>query len=373
MRGVFLLTVAVATLYVAGIYYTPAGLLAGSIELVLFLFMAAWVLFLRKKIYGIILPGENGMQRESVLPCRLKVTNRGRCPVWLWDAKVLWVQDGQKNERKLSGQVEELGEAQAGFQISAQHCGFVELSLRRFRVWDPMRLIGMGVKSGVNFRGGRPALRIPVFPPRSVLRVESARGETLQAFGSDQDPAPAVGNEVWEVQQYREYQAGDSVKAIHWNLSARSEELWVKEYSRSDAHRIGLFVDLVQRKPMDVGGKDAFYEIFLALLMGLLEKYDSVWLHWFDWQEKQWEVRHITEAEQYREVLPCLYEAGWIPAGQLDEKSYREERIARLGASMLQFDSQLRLSFGGAEELVLKQFSPQDYRQEIVEQKVVIP
>lgn len=216
-------------------------------------------------------------------------------------------------------------------------------------------------------------MRILVFPPQSVFRVESARGETLQAFGSDQEPAPAVGNEVWEVQQYREYQAGDSVKNIHWKLSARSEEFWVKEYSRGDAHRIGLFLDLAQRKPMDADGKDAFYEIFLALFLGLLEKYDSVRLHWFDWQEKRWEVRHIIEAEQYREVLPQLYEAGFIPADQIDEKTYREERIVRVGAGMLQFDTELRLSFGGAEELVLKQFSRYSYRQEIREQKVVIP
>lgn len=216
-------------------------------------------------------------------------------------------------------------------------------------------------------------MRIPVFPPKNVLRVESARGETLQDFGSDQEPAPSVGNDVWEVQQYREYQAGDSVKNIHWKLSARSEELWVKEYSRGDAHRIGLFLDLAQRKPLDADGKDAFYEIFLALLMGLAEKYDSVYLHWFDWKEKRWEVRRIAEAEQYREILPRLYEAGFIPADQIDEKTYREERIVRVGTAMLQFDSELRLSFGGAEELVLKQFSLQSYRHEIAEQKVVIP
>lgn len=360
---------AIATLYVAGIYHAPEGLFAGFIELVLFLFMWVSVFFLRRKIYGVILPDKNEMQRECVLPCRLKVSNRGIWPVWRWDAGISWAQDGQKNRRKLSGQVEEQGETQAEFEISAPHCGFVELRLQRLRVWDPLRLLHIRV----SFKGEKPVLRIPVFPPENVLQVESARGETLQALGSDQEPAPAVGNEVREVQQYREYQAGDSVKNIHWKLSARSEELWVKEYSRGDEHRIGLFLDLVQRKPLDAEGKDAFYEIFLALFMGLMEKYDSVYLHWFDWQEKCWEVRRIVEAEQYHEVLPQLYEAGFIPADQIDEKTYREERIVRVGTAMLQFDLQLRLSFGGAEELVLKQFSLQNYRREIAEQKVVIP
>lgn len=369
MRGIFLLAAAIGTLYVAGIYHAPAGLFAGSVELALFLFLSVSIYFLRRKIYGVVLPDQNGMQREQALPCRLKVSNRGRWPVWLWDARVLWKQDGRKNRRKLSGQVEARGEARAEFEISAPHCGFVELRLQRLRVWDPLRLFHIRVR----FKGGKPVLRIPVFPPKNVLRVESARGETLQDFGSDQEPAPSVGNDVWEVQQYREYQAGDSVKNIHWKLSARSEELWVKEYSRGDAHRIGLFLDLAQRKPLDADGKDAFYEIFLALLMGLAEKYDSVYLHWFDWKEKRWEVRRIAEAEQYREILPRLYEAGFIPADQIDEKTYREERIVRVGTAMLQFDSELRLSFGGAEELVLKQFSLQSYRHEIAEQKVVIP
>lgn len=369
MRGILVLAMAAVTLYVAGIYHFPAGLYAGFTELTLFVLGTVSLYFLRRKLYGVILPDENGMQQERALHCRLKVTNRGRWPVWRWDAVACWKQDGQKAVKKLSGQVKERGEAVDEFEITAQHCGFVELRLQRLRVWDPLRLLHIRVR----FKEGRPVLRLPVFPPQNVLRVESARGETLQDSGSDQEPAPAVGNEVWEVRQYREYQPGDCVKNIHWKLSARSDELWVKEYSRGDAHRIGLFLDLAEREPLDADGKDVFYEIFLALITGLAQKYDCICVHWFDWREKQWEFWRIVEAEQYREILPRLYEAGFIPADQIDEKTYREERIVRVGAAMLQFDPQLRLSFGGAEELVLKQFSRQGYRREIAEQKVVIP
>ena len=68
-----------------------------------------------------------------------------------------------------------------------------------------------------------------------------------------------------------------------------------------------------------------------------------------------------------------MYEAGWIPAERIDEKTYREEKNAHIGTDILQLDADLRLSYGGGQELVLKRFSLERYRQEIAEQKVVIP
>lgn len=369
MRGVLLLITAAATLYIAGLYHAQTGLFAGCAEAALFVVMAAAAFRLPGRCGGAVVPGEDGMRRESGMTCFLRVDNRGRMPVWFWNAKVRWTQGDHKSGQKLSGQVKGCGQERVAFEISAQHCGFVELRLKRLWVWDPMRLFRMRVRLDRE----KQAVRIPVFPPRNVLRVETAQGETVQTFGTDQTPLPMVGNDVREVQQYREYQAGDSMRSIHWKLSAKSDELWVKEYSKADEHRVGLFLDLIEREKPDIQRQDAFYEIFMALLLGLLDRYDSVYLYWFDWKQKKWVEERAAEAEQYHEILPKLYEAGWIPAEQIDEKTYREEKGARVGTDILQLDADLRLSYGGGQELVLKRFSLERYRQEIAEQKVVIP
>lgn len=369
MRAVLLLILSASTLYVAGIYHAPGGLFAGAAEFVLFCAMWISSRLMRRRVEGTIVPERFGTHRGGALPCRLTLRNRGRWPVWCWDACVVWRQGDHKSKCRLTGQMEGMGETAAEFDISAEHCGFVEMDLKRLRVWDHMHLFHGKVRQG----GKRPALKIPVFPPLNVLRVESAQGETIQATGSDQTALPMVGNDVREVQQYRPYGSGDSVKDIHWKLSARSEDYWVKEYSRAEEHRVGLFLDLVAREPVDEERADAFYEIFLALLLGMLDRYESVYLYWFDWAGKELVTHRVTGEEEYREILVRLYEAGFIPAADVDEKAYQDEKRARLGSSLLQLDADLRLSYGNAGELLLNRFSEQNYRREIAEQKVVIP
>lgn len=370
MKGLLLLIVAVATMYVAGIYRVSVGLFVAVIELLLFLIMFVVVRHLRGKVSGRIVPADEGLQRGGIMPCRLVVENSGRLPIWFWDATLAWSQDAPIGKHKLSGQVRDRGLEQAEFEISAQHCGFVTVTLLQMRVWDYLRLFCKKVK--IN-KKGCSAARIAVFPGRRVLKVESASGENVPIPGADMEPLPLVGLDVQEVLQYREYQAGDSVKNIHWKLSARNEEIWVKEYSKSEELRVGLFLDLVQRSSISVEQKDAFYEILYALLLGLLEKYDSVYTHWFRWEDKTMITKRVTSEEQCHEILTALYDTERISADEIDENSYREERVSKVGDALLQFDEELRLSYGEPGILLLKQFSVQNYGQEIEEQKVVIP
>ncbi|MCH5344525.1 MAG: DUF58 domain-containing protein [Acetatifactor sp.] len=370
MKGILLLIVAAVTMYVAGTYRVPAGLFTAVIEILLFLIMFIAVRRLRRKLSAKIVPIGEGLQRMRVMPCSLTVNNSGRLPVWFWDAVLVWSQDAPIGKRKLSGQVRDRGQEKVIFDVSAEHCGFITVTLLRMRVWDYLRLFRKRVKIK---KKKRPMVRIPVFPERRVMQVESASGENVQIPGADQEPLPMVGQDVQEILQYREYQAGDSVKNIHWNLSAKNEEIWVKEYSKSEELRVGLFLDLVERGPMSMEHSDAFYEILMALLLGLLEKYDSVYTHWFCWEDKTMVTRRAASESECREILTTLYDTGRISADDIDEQIYLEERVSKLGNALLQFDQELRLSYGDPGSLLLKQFSVQNYRREIEEQKVVIP
>ncbi len=369
MKGALLFIIAAATLYVAGIYRAPAGMMAAVAEFLFFFIGLVSVGLLRRRLRAGIIPAGEGMERKEAMSCYLKVENPGRLPVWFWAAQLVWTQDGQTGRTKISGKVEGRGQERADFEVSAGHCGDGTVTVKQLRGWDYLRLFTRRVK----WREGNPSRRIPVFPPRQVLQVESARGEFRESFGTDQTPLPLAGTEVQEVHQYREYKEGDSIKNVHWKLSARSEEMWVKEYSRANECRVGLFLDLVLRKPLDAQRRDAFYEILLALLLGLLARYDGVFLYWFRLREKAFIRRLFTEEEQYRELLAELYEEEWIPWEELDEKSYREEIGAQAGDGLLQLDSDLRLSYGGAETLLLKRFSEDGYERELAEQRVVIP
>lgn len=49
------------------------------------------------------------------------------------------------------------------------------------------------------------------------------------------------GNSVDDIRQIREYQTGDSYRHIHWNLSAKTGSLLVKEFSQETDIEVNVF------------------------------------------------------------------------------------------------------------------------------------
>ena len=52
-----------------------------------------------------------------------------------------------------------------------------------------------------------------------------------------------------EISDIREYRLGDSLKSVHWNLSSKSEELIVRDYSSGVSNRAIVFCDMAAHYP----------------------------------------------------------------------------------------------------------------------------
>ena len=67
----------------------------------------------------------------------------------------------------------------------------------------------------------------------------------------------------------REYRFGDSVRAIHWPLSARMGELIVKEFERNTSTEVSIFLDLDRNASWGRGRENTFeYAIRIAASVG---------------------------------------------------------------------------------------------------------
>lgn len=87
-----------------------------------------------------------------------------------------------------------------------------------------------------------PTTRLVVFPrpfPIDYLAIASDLSWSLAAF-EPTNQAGAMGDFLGT----REYRLGDSVRAIHWPLSARMGELIVKEFERNTSTELSIFLDL---------------------------------------------------------------------------------------------------------------------------------
>ena len=69
------------------------------------------------------------------------------------------------------------------------------------------------------------------------------------------------GDARHEIRQVREYRSGDSLRSVHRNLSARSGNLWIKEYERETEGAARVFLDLSEFSAAGPSERDSFYRL----------------------------------------------------------------------------------------------------------------
>ena len=325
---------------------------------------------------------------------------------------------GQHGEQiRLEGGAER-GESRLNFSIRSEHCGLLAVRLARVRVYDCLLLFHAS-------RRTTEELRLAVYPAEARLRVSLA--------GSDWDGTartmPIPGDESGEVLKIREYQPGDPLRRVHWNQSARTDRLWIKEFPREADRRVHVLLDWAdldatgrdsagrdnagrnatgrditgrdsrkmdgagadgtgrvgvspRRTPQDrlsaqdrlppedssgLWAADAFYQVFYALVLGLLDVVASVRVYWMEGETPRF--ADALDREQAREILLRLYQSAdgsgenpdsWTNPGpwtSLLSLVPRDDRFLRLTGG-------LRLY---AEEVEAVRFAPENLMRQIQE------
>lgn len=376
MVSLIYLILAFITLYVCGCYYNfhldllnrfrGQLLFLFVVEVILYLAMLFWVLFSKKNSHYRLIPQRSWVRRTEALPCGLQVRNTWFLPFRF--KAVVSVRFRKRKDRekiRIFGVAPQHDASETAFQISCAHCGFMELEVTRFRVGDPLHIFQKRKRMKRH-----SACRVAVIPKEKVLHILPKSSNPYQHTGVEDTAFPAAGTDVAEIYQFREYQPGDSMKNIYWNLSARNDEFWIKEYSKSAGRQAGVFIDLLAYGPVTLERMDAFYEIVSALLIGLLQSHGGVIISWFDKERKRMMTKAFLRPEERAEILTALYHANICPAESVNEKYYYKEVAALAGEYALRVDLSLKLSYGTC---VLKQFTEKNYEPEISEFKVVIP
>ena len=124
--------------------------------------------------------------------------------------------------------------------------GTYYIGVECFYVYDFFRLFRVRVDI-------RNAAAVTVLPRR--LLMEEYYGYT--AGDSTDRKRKFVSADKVEVEDIRDYFPGDPLKAIHWNLSSRSEELIVKDYDSGSAKVTYVYCDLAACFPEEAPEEDA--------------------------------------------------------------------------------------------------------------------
>ncbi len=110
--------------------------------------------------------------------------------------------------------------------------GCYAAELKRVSVYDPLRIIRLSRKL--------KASMTLVFLPRKI-----ALGDLMGAAESDRGNVPArlVSNDREDFSHVREYQLGDIMQLVHWKLTAKQDELMIKQFDEIIDKRVVILCD----------------------------------------------------------------------------------------------------------------------------------
>ena len=166
------------------------------------------------------------------------------------------------------------GTIRINVSLNFPECGLYLSKIRKKRVWEPFAFFSAAGRE-------KEKMEILVMPGGKALRISAAQSaaENLQTEAAELSDCFYDGQD--EIRQMREYRSGDSPRHIHWNLSARTDQLWIKEYETQT--ETGVLVLLTNEYGKKAAGReaDAFYEIAASLIHGLRQAAYVVNVCWY--------------------------------------------------------------------------------------------
>lgn len=298
MSKIAFIALALLTYYLAGMYLSLPLMILGIAELIMLPFLFLLPRRLRKNLSAEFVKQSESTAERTETPCLIALHNEGKLPVSRCRLRFRfsYFHDKKRKTRSLYCSADR-GDSTTRLQIRSLHCGLIRIKLDRLRVYDYLSL----------FSASKPLdnrMDVAVFPSEQTLHIimpETAYG--VEGISEYTVNRPGEGGD--DIRQIREYRTGDSNRRIHWNQSARTDKLWIKEYQRETDAIADLLITPCEN--MSVKQLSLFYKLLSALVSGLLENIAAVRVCWYDGEKGTFQNAEITNSEQCREMLLRLY------------------------------------------------------------------
>lgn len=257
---------------------------------------------LRRKITGRLRLPEEIVYRGAPFSVEVALQNTGRLPAPEVRVEV-WCRDCFTGKTEgLSGvaMLDGMGRATLRFQLDAAHCGALEFRLRRVTVWDHL-----GVFSGrcPSLGGEAECSVLPSVPPDT-----DAAGGGWQRTGEGETSAQRPGDDPGDTYDIRPFRAGDALRRVHWKLSAKTDELMVRDFGEPMEPATRLVLGLRREgETLSRGQWDAFLDRVAQVSAGLLEGGYAHEVIWWDGSGSALRRMPVTgEAERERMLCALL-------------------------------------------------------------------
>lgn len=335
VRGII---VTAAVMYTAVLFKSPSLALAGYAGAAL---VAAACLFLVYRAYtvqcyitfpisiavcGKPLTVRILVDNQSFLPCqsfrcRLEVRNR-----FLKRRRKKWLRGGMAAA----------GNNSYDYTIVINDYGSYEISIQKLRVYDLTGLFYIHKK--VKKKG-----TVQVLPDMREIGIHIT--EAARNFFGDSDVYDDFrpGDDHSELFQIRPFQNGDKIQSIHWKLSAKMDDLLVKDDSLPKACPVVFLLDYQKERQRSAQRVNAYLVILASISFSMMDAGCPHYAAWYSGERKDIVRVRVDDEESLYLFLSCYLEEQFQVRNADLTEIYREKYRGENYLYLLQFDQSLTL------------------------------
>lgn len=349
MRKFIFLAIAAVTFYFAGMYKNLALLVIFSAEMLLFAVTFIMSAVSSRKISARFKQSSVSTIRGTAQSICFLVKNNGILPLSKAKVKIKARYSGKKAvSKKLFFGALPQSETDISFFLTAPYCGVLRLKFSRIYAYDFLSLFCISKRS-------KSSLEIITLPQTAPVNLGDQPMLFADSTYNYELPCDTSGSSS-EIRQLREYRSSDQIRHIHWNQTARTQQVYVKEFERESGGSISIYLNLLTRGRITLERKNAFYEILYSIISGLLSRLVSVRLFFRDYSMNRDLVFDISGTEELNEAFSELYRRFIKRLKKKESGLY----IDSAGAMLIDFD----LNWYFDRELIFS-FSENNYKNEI--------
>lgn len=273
--GIF---VCVLLLYVSMIYVSQALFMLTMALTILMVISFLYLFFLRRQIDAKLAIPITVLDQGMPVKGTIHITSSGRLPLCRTAAQIRYGKRGDKKRRR-SKRVED-----STFSFVLPTVGCYDFELQKVKLMDPFGLFSLTKR----LKGGEVVLILP-----TLKTLPLRLGEAVHHFYGDADVYDELrpGYDPTENFDIREFRDGDRLENIHWKLSAKMDDLVIREKSLPKACPVVLFL------------KGAIPEEYAALSFSLLDQECPHYVCWMSLAEGDIIRARVDDEESFYNVL----------------------------------------------------------------------
>lgn len=306
------------------------------------------------------------IQKQQEFPVEIHLKNHALLPMPSLPVKIYCENEFTEeiSYARESAMLDARGEAVLLFMLKSKYCGKIRIGVEEIRVQDYLRLFS---RKAVDKQSGK---EIVVLPRIHKIGLNTVNFVQDREEGQEYSHA-RNGEDTSEVFDVHEYRQGDTLQRVHWKLSAKTNEYFVKEYSLPMEQTILVFLDMSWESTKEFTREDLdlFLEVLASFSWSMIEQ---GWRHhiiFYQGKKQQMERISIESGKDVYFMLEQICDSKVYDRQENIIDMYRSEQELEKVSTYFLLNMQGQIFRDGRLE---KQFSRQELEKELVEWKLEI-